>query len=193
MAPAVTLTASAGYVGGAPASSGGFAVLNYNFAVLGGAQDTVVPVNIDFALQALTFSAGPSPVYAFAEILANTPLSGVGAVICNTGCSSSSSTAAGTLHVNVYAGEAYGNTVTLEIEALAAGYADILANSATAYADPRIYVDPSFANAGAYSIALSDGVGNGMAAPVPEPSSLVLMLGGIGLVGCAAWRRMRPS
>ena len=191
-APFAALTASAAYDAGAPASASGFAVFTYSFAVLGGMLDTVVPVNIDFALQALVFSAGPSPAYAFAEILANTPLSSGYAVICSSGCIDSSSNAAGTLHVDVYAGEV-NNTITLEIEAMAGGYANIPANSATAYADPRIYVDPTFANAGAYSIALSDGVGNGMAAAVPEPSTTALMLGGMSLVGWAARRRRRPS
>ena len=180
-APFVSLTASAAYFAGSPASAGGFAVLNYNFAVVGGAQDTVVPVDIDAVLQQLTFNADSAPAYGFAEVVVNTPRSSSSTVIC-TGCSNSANSFATTLQVFALAGEPGGNRITLEVEALAGGYADIPTNSASASADPRIYVDPSFANAGAYSIVLSDGVGNGIA-PVPEPATLAMMLSGLAFVG----------
>ena len=179
--PYVSLTASAAYGGGSPASSAGFAVLNYNFAVVGGTQDTVVPVDIDIALQQSAFNAGVSPAYGFAEVIVNTSLSSTNMVICTTSCANSANSFAGTLHVNAFADETGSNTITLEIEAISGGYADIPANSSSASADPRIYVDPGFANAGAYSIVLSDGIGNGIA-PVPEPATLALMLGGLGFV-----------
>ena len=188
--PFVSLTASAAYTAAAPASSGGFVVLNYNFAVIGGTQDTVVPVDIDVLLQQVTVNSANSPAYGFSEVNVNTPRSATSVAICSSGCNNASNSFSGTLQVNALAGETGGNVISLEIEALAAGYADIPPNSATASADPRIYVDPGFANAASYSIVLSDGVGNGIA-PVPEPGTPGLMLGGLVFIGLGLGR-LRP-
>jgi hypothetical protein len=187
--PFVLLTASAAYGGGTPASSGGFVVLNYNFEVVGGTQDTVVPVDIDALLRQMTVNGSVAPAYGFAEVIVNTPRSATSAVICSSECANSATSLDATLQVDVLADEAGSNTIHLEVEALAGGYADIPPNSAFASADPRIYVDPGFAGADAYSIVLSDGVGNGIAA-VPEPGSLGLMLGGLlALTGLGVKRR----
>ena len=56
----------------------------------------------------------------------------------------------------------------------------------SAFVDPQFIIDPSTLNAAAYSILLSDGVGN--AAPVPEPSTP--MLWAAGILFCAS-RRIR--
>ena len=182
--PFVVLTASAAYDASAPASSGGFVVLNYNFAAVGGTQDTVVPVDIDVVLNQQTVNSSNSPAYGFSEIVVDTPRSSTGAVICSSSCIDSSTSLSTTLQVNVLADELGSNVVTLEIEALAGGYADIPPNSANASADPRIYIDPSFADASAYRIVLSDGLGNGNAvSTVPEPSALALLVGGLVLAG----------
>ena len=183
-APAVELTASSSHSAGFFSGDAGVAIFTYSFAVLGGTLDTVVPVNIDFALQA-TSTNGVS----LADIVANTPQSAKEAEICSeaTGCSFISTNLAGTLHVSVFAGEANGNTISLRIQAGEEGSVDIA--SATAYAASWLYVDPTFANAGAYSIVLSDGVGNSMAAAVPEPETCVLMLAGLGALAWVARRR----
>lgn len=181
--PAVELTASSSHNAGFDVGANGFATFTYSFAVLGGTLDTVVPVNIDFALQA-TSTNGVS----LADIVANTPQSAKEAEICSEAtCSLISTNLAGTLHVSVFAGEANGNTISLRIQAGEEGSVDIA--SATAYATSWLYVDPTFANAGAYSIVLSDGVGNGMAAAVPEPETYALMLGGLGSLAWVARRR----
>jgi hypothetical protein len=50
-------------------------------------------------------------------------------------------------------------------------------DSADASAEPFIYVDPSFAGAGNYSILVSSGIGNGAASP--KPGTLLLLCTGV--------------
>jgi hypothetical protein len=50
--------------------------------------------------------------------------------------------------------------------------------SASASADPFIFIDPAFPNAALYSIVVSPGVGNSTAA-VPEPASVHLVISGV--------------
>ena len=57
-----------------------------------------------------------------------------------------------------------------------------------AYADPQIFIDPSFADAGSYSLVLSPGVGNALNG-VPEPSTLLMM----GMAAAASVRVRRRS
>lgn len=66
-------------------------------------------------------------------------------------------------------------------------------SAASALIDPIFSIDPSFANAGLYSIITSDGIGNGGAGGVPEPSVWALMLVGFGTLGAALRRRRRPA
>jgi hypothetical protein len=60
---------------------------------------------------------------------------------------------------------------------------------AQASVDPWIFVDPSVADAGQYSIVLSDGVSNGLPAGVPEPAAWAMLLVGAGLAGGMVRRR----
>lgn len=66
---------------------------------------------------------------------------------------------------------------------------------ASASADPYIFIDPSFADAAKYSIAVSEGVSNNnpALAAVPEPASWAMMIGGLGLVGVSMRRRQAAS
>lgn len=58
--------------------------------------------------------------------------------------------------------------------------------SAQAYADPYIYVDPAFPDANLYSIVVSPGVGN---VPVPEPANPWLAGAALGATGLVRRRR----
>jgi len=61
--------------------------------------------------------------------------------------------------------------------------------SASAKADPFIFLDPSFPGADLYSIVVSPGVGN--AASVPEPGTAMLMALAalaMGILRCRGWR-----
>ena len=70
-------------------------------------------------------------------------------------------------------------------------YSNIVLNlnaDASAYIDPYIEIDPTWALANpGYSISVSQGVGN--TAPVPEAETYAMMLAGLGLVGLMARRR----
>jgi hypothetical protein len=71
------------------------------------------------------------------------------------------------------------------------------AASATAYIDPTIMIDPIFAKTDPnylsdFKLSISDGIGNGLVAGVPEPATWALMLLGFGGMG-AALRRRRTS
>ena len=73
------------------------------------------------------------------------------------------------------------------------GFSDQAGQSATAFADPYIFIDPSFPNANLYSIVVSDGVNNSpfASAPAPEPASAALFA--LGVLFCAAARRRKRS
>jgi hypothetical protein len=63
-------------------------------------------------------------------------------------------------------------------------------NNASAYLDPYIYIDQSFANASEYSIILSPWVGNSPSV-VPEPTTWTMMLIGLAGLGYGTFRRTR--
>jgi PEP-CTERM motif len=62
-------------------------------------------------------------------------------------------------------------------------------SSASAYLDPYFSIDPSNADAGAYLILTSPGIGNTPA--TPEPSTWAMMLLGFAGLSWAGWRRGR--
>ena len=61
--------------------------------------------------------------------------------------------------------------------------------SASAYLDPYVSIDPSDADASAYAILVSPGIGNTPA--TPEASTWAMMLLGLAGLGWAGWRRGR--
>jgi hypothetical protein len=63
------------------------------------------------------------------------------------------------------------------------------AQSATAFIDPLFFIDPSFANAGQYSILTSPGIGNS----TPLPSTWVMLLTGLAGLGFFAYRGPRKA
>jgi hypothetical protein len=162
--------------------AGLFGALNYSFEVIGGTVGDVVPIDIDASLQAIPNSIGN----VFSEILVSAA-SNDGVTICNTGCADAATGFAGTLHVNALSGTVYTNAVHLEVDVI--GALGNSFNGGMASADPYLFVDPSFLNAGEYSIEVSSNIGNVPEGGVPEPATWAMLL--IGSAALLALRRRR--
>lgn len=178
--PFVSLTAQASAAPSNPNlidSAGVFVSVKYSFQVVGGQPGDVVPILITTNLSTTATSFGHS--FGFAETVIHSGQGDKSVVVCTNGtCGTNATSFSGTFSSSAMSGES-GDTIQLEIEASAGD--SPLAESASAFADPEIFIDPSFANAGLYSIVLSPGVGNGIAA-APEPGTLPLLsLGGVVL------------
>lgn len=172
-----------------------YAGLTYSFVIWGGYVGDKVPLKIDFVL-----TQDSSEAYLGARALADiqifSPQGNLIAVraICNLGCAGSGGDAneyAGTLNVPTLAGSQY--TVKMYAEARAVAWG--INTFATASVDPYIYVDPAFADAAKYSVAVSEGVANDIpaAAAVPELANWIMMIAGFGLTGGALRRGRRAS
>jgi hypothetical protein len=80
--------------------------------------------------------------------------------------------------------------ITMSVFASTGGLASPGPQAEFAEADPLITIDPSFPNAGEYSVEISPDVGNGLpATTVPEPGTFLLMAGLI--VAAAGYRGIR--
>jgi PEP-CTERM motif len=64
---------------------------------------------------------------------------------------------------------------------------------AQAFTDPWFMIDPSTPDLSLYSLDFSAGIGNTPLAPVPEPGTWALLVGGIAMFGAAKARTMRAG
>lgn len=179
--------------------AGADANFTYWFDVIGGTAGTVVPLMIDYNLS--VFSTPDSS--ALARVIVRTDLSFLAEeAVCNPQVCDDTSVS-NTLSVQGLAGSTL-NSITLY--ALATAPATRISNeSARAFVDPYIYVDPSFANASLYSIVVSSGVANVPVRPgpgpdpnpgpgpdpsqVPEPATLSLLGSALGVFTLMRRRR----
>jgi len=81
------------------------------------------------------------------------------------------------------------------IDLLASATAGIALGSASAFIDPYIQIDPSFADAAKYSIVLSQGIGNiaGSVSTTPLPPALPMFGAGLLALGAIGYRKRRGS
>ena len=86
------------------------------------------------------------------------------------------------------------NTIyQVELRAGATVFDDIV-STATAWADPHIYIDPNYANAGQFSLQIAPGIGNSISgSATPLPAALPLFATGFGVMGFLAKRRKRKN
>jgi hypothetical protein len=153
----------------AVATQDALADFDYYFEVIGGTSGDVVPILVQTTLS----TSASYPDYAYAELR----VGGQDEMVCTDG-SCGASEFDGTLSLTASVGTAVEVHLRAGSEESYSAGGDVSAS-----ADPYIYIDPTFANAGQYSIEVSSGAGNSLAA-VPEPASWIVMLGGLGLAGC---------
>ena len=160
------------------------AVVRYSFQVIGGNPGDIVPILIATSLS----SAGTdlNLGIGFAALNVHTSAGGDSAEgVCTDTCASS--TFSGTLKTKAASG-ATGNELILQVQASVVGNRQV-PESASAKADPFIFIDPSFAGASLYGIVVSPGIGN--AASVPEPATAALKTLAalaVGILRCRGWR-----
>ena len=157
--------------------AGVFLSAKYSFQVTGGSPGDKVPIMIASGLTANGSSEGHA--YGFAEVVVQTSYGTASAVVCSNGtCGTTDTTFSGAFGFFANSGE----IATIQLEAEASSGDSPLAESANASADPFIFVDPNFAGAANYSIEVSPGVGNGLPSSAPEPGTLGLAGGFLGVV-----------
>lgn len=156
---AVTSPAAAVLGAGADANT------HYFFQVTGGNVGDVVPILIDYRLSA---TATPDATAVAKFIIYTTAMGASFPISDELRCdpqACSETEVFETLSINALSGSVQ-DSITIYAMAQAPA-TRISTESATAIADPYIYVDPSFANASLYSIVVSPGFGN---VPLPEPA-----------------------
>jgi hypothetical protein len=162
--------------------------MSYSFEVVGGKPGDAVPLLI--ATDLTTSETGDGDGSAFISV--TTSLTSESADFCSVDAASipcASSSFSGTISAAAASGTV--DTLILEVGAGAFLYNDgttILPSSASASADPFIYVDPSFAGAANYQILVSPGIGNTPVA-TPEPGTLFLIFVLSPLLFLARWLR----
>lgn len=171
LSPFAGLSASANVAADVVDSFGAIGALHYSFEVVGGNPGDQVPLLIFTNL----FSSETGNGYGFAEIGVNTGLTILSDAYCTDTQQCAAANFSGTIGATATSGVI--NQLYLEVEA-SAGSRPQSGESATALADPLVYVDPSLAGAANYSILVSQGVGNGVS-DTPEPDTLLLACFGV--------------
>ena len=158
---------------------------------MGGNVGDVVPVLVQMTLFTTATEPQSPKSYASANFASFTSVLGhtvSGPQVCTyvAICGSFVTSFSGTTSVSAASGST-GDFVNFTVQAHAAGgFSGTVDESALAFADPYIFVDPSFPNANLYSIVVSPGVAN-QATAAPEPG--MFYLGGAALIVLGRLRR----
>jgi hypothetical protein len=152
--------------------AGASATALYYFQVTGGEPGDAIPILIDFALGASSTpeSSALARLIYYTTVMGS--VAGTEEVVCNPQVCDETEFS-DTLSLVALSGATL-NSLTLYVEAQAPP-THFSTESARAFADPYIYIDPAFPNASLYSVVVSPGVGNVPLAQVPEPATLGLV------------------
>ena len=161
-------------------SSQALTSLRYFFEVVGGIAGDHVPLLIQTGLDASAVG-GEAFAAANIQVFTNSILTVV--AVCTDGSCPFGTDFSGTFGVDAVSGQVA--SVLLVTQAAIGG---LVGGTADASADPFIFVDPAFSGATNYQIVVSAGIGNS-ASTVPEPSSFVLVVFGMAVLGW--WSRKR--
>ncbi len=148
------------------------ATVQYGFEVVGGNPGDVVPILV--ATNLSTTGSSEFNALGHAEMAIDNSFGETKASVCSTqfDCGSTETSFSGTLAWKATSGD-LGNLLFLSV--LAIGGNSSLPQSATASADPFIFIDPSFPDAAEYSIVVASGASNAPA-ETPEPGGFSLAL-----------------
>jgi len=166
--------------------------LGYSVRIGGSGYTGVVPIHLIASL-AVSATGNSSTNVAVGDanlyVSSNAGSSHWRAALCTSGCvgAQPSNVSIDTI-VNARVGEIITITESVSTEAINGG-------SASAYADPYLYIDQAFlADHPTFSLQFSPFVGNDPAASTaPEPASWAMMVGGFGMMGAAMRRRRRAA
>jgi len=186
------LSASANGNGSSLAATSALGEVIFYFEVLGPSGQ--LPLDIDVALHASLGFTDPNVQGASADasiqVQANNSLFLL--FFQQAACQNAPGACDTPDFVGTLQGKVLANTVYEETLRAAAGGLDQPGfagfNTASALVDPYLYIDPSFANASAYTLVLSDGIAN-TPTPVPLPGALGLFGFGLAQAGLMAGRR----
>lgn len=193
-APGASITADVAYFPLDPSTHSGFGFgrLKYFFEYFG-ADNAILPLLIDVNATASVTGSSQSGAIAYSQVY--TPI-GSQDFQCRA---SWSQCLVNGVYVDERAAEFHGtlsgsitaNTV-YEIDLFAQVTVGFLYDqTAHTLADPMIYIDPTFANAGNYTLIQSPGIENNAGSTAtPEPCTMVLTICGLGLAAFAK-RRLR--
>jgi hypothetical protein len=162
----------------------------YYYFEFAGPAGSAIPIDIDVVLESAVSGTSLIPSEGGrASVALGGPINNVGVSVSCTLLDCSNPDFIGTLHA-----ELSPNTVYI-MEMGAGGGASQGDEGFNGFADPYIYIDPSFADAADYQFVVSDGIGNQTGlSDVPEPNSLLLaMVSGLALGGVALFRRSRAT
>ena len=155
-------------------------IIHYAFAVSGPVNNIAVPMFVSWSVDASVSGPLLTQASVFSQVWLESGFGGIRILATQLAASNLNpqpGRVSATLPFTAIAGGVYGIWMQIDLNARGAGAV------ADAFADPYLFVDPTFlASNPGYSVMVSPGIGN--TAPVPEPGTTLLL--GSGLVALLA-------